>query len=334
VSTDNAQTPADDTPVAAHQHAWKRAARDDPRMTARHLAVVDAYAEHFYSGKASMRGVGLSVERITYWTRLRSTAIRGARADLVRWGWLGTIKRRGRGTVARYALTSPSSSSSSEPLSTETRVIPKEAASRPSKSSSSTVKEAASRPSKPDRRPPRGPLPLPSNPLPASRAPERDDGRPVAGLDPRRGRQGSPPDKPKPPGASQADANTVALVVPRGLLQTARGARTAPVLGRALAEATAAGWSVEQIRAELAGIETARQPLGAAVARLRDLAGRPAPAPVVAGPGSDRLDTDALDAGRICGHGNPDRRTAAGLHRCPICRRQEAAMTTGEAAAQ
>jgi hypothetical protein len=306
---------AQDTP-SAWQHHWKRAARNDPRMTAAHLAVVDTYAEHYYPGREALRGVGLSVDRLTYWTRLSERTVKGARADLSRWGWLGLVKAHGRGLVARYALVVPD-------LGTTGQVIPKECSTctlnpvvQDSEKCSTCTLKAVERAA-----PAPLPLPIPHH-LPTVSRQAAGIGADPAPTGPRRGRQGNPSiDKPKTATAPRA---AMERAIPPAVLSSARGARSAPVLSSALAGALAAGWTPEQVRSELDGCDAgARNPVGVVVSRLRSLADNP-PAPTRPASITDTQIQEALAAGRECEHGNPDIRTAANLPWCPICRRAAA----------
>lgn len=307
---------AQDTP-SAYQHAWKKAARDDPRMKARHLAVVDAYAEHYYAGREAMRGVGVTDSRLTYWTGHGATSVREARADLIRWGWLGLVKAHGRGHVARYALITPE-------LGISAGVIPKESARRTVKTVERPSEESARRTAKAVKRPQGGHIPLPTpHRLPTPVTPQ-PIGQPSTRQEPPRGRQGISTTS-KTPKTAVAARSDLERAVPAEVLDTTRGRRSGPVLGAALALAMAAGWTPEQVRAELAGAERgAREPVAVCVRRMQDLAKvTPPAAPLPTISAEDR--SAAISAGRECQHGEADLiNPSTGLHICPICRRAAA----------
>src|SRR5690349_10024181 len=104
MSADTVQPIPSDTPAGfgarGFHHTWRLAARRDPRLSTRHLFILDAFAEHYYAGKDAMRGVGVSDARLSWYTGLGESTVRAARADLRRWGWLGLVRAHGRGVVA------------------------------------------------------------------------------------------------------------------------------------------------------------------------------------------------------------------------------------------
>lgn len=305
MSSDSLTHTTTDTP-AGYQHRWRLAARADSRLRAPHFAVLDAFAEHWYGGKEAMRGVGVSVERIAYLTGLGSTAIRAARAELVRYGWLTVLRHHGQGTVSRYVFTTPDLSS------VPARVI---------------HKEAASRPAKDVRRPRGGHLPRPFPDLPTSRAHGADpDPSPT---DEAGGQTtptttapaGRPADHPKTgPDGTLAGWDAVVAVLPAPVAERARTGRTARLMAQLVAACLAAGWSVEQLRSRLADVENgARNPVSVAVTRLRDVQADRPPRP--AAPQLSVAQLHRLAGGAECPHGDLDVvNPATNLHVCPSCR--------------
>lgn len=113
----------------------------------------------------------------------------------------------------------------------------------------------------------------------------------------------------------------MAGVLPGEVATDGRTGRSAGVLTSLVGAALVAGWTAEQIRTELHGADVgASAPVGVIVTRLRGLLDRQPPAATVSLPSLDALDRAALDTGALCEHGNPDRRLASGVHRCPNCR--------------
>jgi hypothetical protein len=320
VSGDSLTQNTPDT-LAGFQHRWRLAARADSRLRAPHFAVLDAFAEHWYGGKDAMRGIGVSVERLAYLSGLGSTAIRAARADLVRYGWLTVLRHHGQGTVSRYVFTTPDLSA------VPARVIHKAAASRPVKPAPVIHKAAASRPVKDVRRPRGGHLPRPFPDLPTSRAHDADPdpaptdeagGRTTPTTTPPAPR---PPARPKPgQDGTLAGWDAVEAVLPAPVAERARTGRTARLVAQLVAACLAAGWSVEQLRDRLADVENgARNPVSVAVARLRDVQADRPPRP--AAPVLSVAQLHRLAGGAECPHGDLDVvNPATNLPVCPSCR--------------
>jgi hypothetical protein len=324
VSGDSLPQNTPDTPAgfgaAGFHHTWRRAARNDPRMKARHLAVLDAYAEHYYAGKDAMRGVGVTDARLAWWTGLGETTIRAARVELRRWGWLGLVRAHGRGVVARYAFLIPE-------LSTPAAVIPKDAGIRRVNAGAPKVKDAGIRRVNAVKTPESGAIPLPSPYLPTSRAHGADPGPSPTD---EAGGQTTPtttPPAPRPPvpattgqDGTLAGWEAVAAVLPGPVAERARTGRTARQVAQLVAACLAAGWSVEQLRSRLADVENgARNPVSVAVARLRDVQADRPPRP--AAPQLSTAQLQRAAGGRECPHGDLDViNPATNLHVCPSCR--------------
>jgi len=283
VSTDTTQPNPSDAPAEfgarGYHHAWRMAARRDPRMTFRHLFVLDAFAEHYFPGKEAMRGVAVQDSRVAWYTGLGETSIREARADLIRWGWLVKIRRHGRGTaIARYAFVIPSL----VPL------VPRESrksATRTDNGPAAESRESATRTDKAPENPQGGQIPPSLSPSPTYLGPKTAPKRKAPATSPadEAGRRSPQKTTPRPAARPGVGWDQVAAVLPGELATDGRAGRSAAILTQLVGAALLAGWSSDQLRAELQGADVgATAPVGVVVSRLKALGDRTAPTPKAA----------------------------------------------------
>jgi hypothetical protein len=224
-------------------------------MTPVHLAVVDAYAEHFNEDRP--RSTFVAPDRLEWWTRYKRTATNTARRELVAWGWLEVTAPAARGRSARYALSIPNGGRQSTPITGVAGIV-------------------GGRQTTHNR--PNGGRQTTPNPLPRT---------PSTNPEPTTAHE--PPTRPQPAGAragggrpspkgTQAAAEALGDVLAPAVRRLPKVTAARPALAAALAPILAAGWRPAEVREVVAGAEDgARDVVAVILSRLRSLHGLEAP---------------------------------------------------------